>query len=172
MEKRLIVDMDGVLADVYEQFIRYELEETGRKISLGETLGLSESEAFLNGRKHVRLKGFFRNAPVIPSAVEVLERLNQKYEVFIVSSATEFPNSLEEKYYWMEEHFPFVSWQQLVFCGSKAIVKGDFMIDDHFKNLDRFEGKTFLFTQPHNVGHSERSHHRVNSWIDIAGILL
>lgn len=164
--------MDGVLANVYEQFINYEFAETGRKILIEETLGLPEWEAFLNGQKHVRQKGFFRNVPAIPSAVDVLERLNKKYEVFIVSSATEFPNSLEEKYYWMEEHFPFISWKQLVFCGSKTIVKGDCMIDDHFKNLDHFEGKTFLFTQPHNYGHNAKSHQRINSWTELADILL
>lgn len=164
--------MDGVLADVYEQFIRYEFEETGRKIVRSETMGLPEWEAFPNGKKHVRQKGFFKNAPVVPFAGEVLTQLNKRYEVFIVSSAMEFPSSLEEKYFWMEEHFPFISWKQLVLCGSKTVVKGDFMIDDHFKNLDFFQGKTFLFTQPHNYSHDEKSHHRLNDWNEVAEILL
>lgn len=164
--------MDGVLADVYEQFIAYEFEETGRKILRNETMGLAEWEAFPNGKKHVRQKGFFRNVPVVPSAIEIVKQLNERYEVFIVSSAMEFPNSLEEKYFWMEEHFPFISWKQLVLCGSKTVVKGDFMIDDHFKNLDYFQGKTFLFTQPHNHGLNEKSHHRINSWNEAAGVLL
>jgi 5'(3')-deoxyribonucleotidase len=172
MEKRLIVDMDGVLADVYEQFMRFEFEETGRKILRNETMGLPEWEAFPNGKKHVRQKGFFRYAPLVPFAPEILERINKRYDVFIVSSATEFPNSLEEKYYWMEEHFPFIRWNQLVFCGSKSIINGDIMIDDHYKNLDYFQGKTFLFTQPHNHGLPDKNHCRIGSWQELEKVLL
>lgn len=164
--------MDGVLADVYEQFIRLEYETTGTRINRAEITGIPEDKAFPSCHKLVRQKGFFREAPVMPLAIETLEQLNKRYELFIVSSAMEFPNSLEEKYYWLEEHFPFISWKQLVLCGSKIVVKGDIMIDDHFKNLDYFTGQTILFTQPHNDGQDAKSHQRVNGWRDIAGILL
>ncbi|MEG7769311.1 5'-3'-deoxyribonucleotidase, partial [Listeria monocytogenes] len=76
------------------------------------------------------------------SSQYVLRRLNSLYEVFIVSAATEFPQSLTEKQAWLNEHFPFITWQQMVFCGSKTIINADIMIDDHFKNLDHFNGKT------------------------------
>lgn len=164
--------MDGVLADIYEQLIKREFEETGTKISRKETLGKAEVEAFPNCLKHVNQKGFFRNAPVMPSAIDVLKKLNAHYEVFIVSSATEYPNSLQEKYYWLEEHFPFISWKQLVLCGTKTVIKGDIMIDDHFKNLDFFEGKTILFSQPHNHDKNENSHLRMHGWEEISTFLL
>lgn len=170
--KRIIVDMDGVLADIYSQYIKLEFNETGKKIALEDTWGKSEVEAFPNSRKHLRTKGFFKNAPVISGAVETLQKLNERFELFIVSSATQFPNSLEEKYYWLEEHFPFITWQQLVLCGSKKVIKGDIMIDDHFKNLDSFEGRTILFTQPHNFGENENLHERVSGWEEIINILL
>ena len=171
-KKRLIVDMDGVLADIYEQLIKLEFEESGTKIDRKETLGKTEPEAFPNCLKHVNQKGFFRNAPVMPLAIDVLKKLNENYEVFIVSSATEFPNSLKEKYYWLEQYFPFISWKQLVLCGTKTVIKGDIMIDDHFKNLDFFEGKTILFSQPHNYGKNDNSHIRINGWDEIATMLL
>lgn len=164
--------MDGVLADIYSQYIKEELQETGNKIDLQDTWGISEVEAFPNSRKHLLMKGFFRNSPVIPGAVEVLEKLGKKFEIFIVSSATQFPNSLGEKYYWLEEHFPFISWQQIVLCGSKRVIQGDIMIDDHFKNLDVFEGRTILFTQPHNFNENGHKHERVNGWGEISNLLL
>ena len=46
------------------------------------------------------------------------------------------------------------------------------MIDDHFKNLDTFQGQTILFTQPHNVGKPTDNHKRVNNWKEIETILL
>ena len=55
---------------------------------------------------------------------------------------------------------------------TKDIIKTDIMIDDHFKNLDVFHGKTFLFTQPHNEKSNPGKHERVNNWIEIKNILL
>jgi 5'(3')-deoxyribonucleotidase len=45
-------------------------------------------------------------------------------------AATEFPNSLKDKPEWLLA-FPVFSWRQLVLCGDKRMVQGDFMIDDH-----------------------------------------
>ena len=170
--KRLIVDMDGVLADACAQFITYDERDTRRRKTLAEITGKPELEIFERANEYVRMPRFFRTAPVIAGSQAVLERLNRHYELFIVSAATEFPQSLAEKVEWLEEHFPFVPWQRIVLCGSKQIVRGDIMIDDHFKNLDFFEGRRLLFTQPHNQGHHERGHERVNSWEEIAGLLL
>ena len=60
----------------------------------------------------------------------------------------------------------------MVFCGSKEIIKADIMIDDHFKNLDHFDGETILFTQPHNKLNHNHKHKRVDSWDDIEKLLL
>ncbi|MEI9865673.1 MAG: hypothetical protein WDN00_14205 [Limisphaerales bacterium] len=98
--------------------------------------------------------------------------MNDRYELFIVSAATEFPQSLGEKVEWLEEHFPFITWQQIVLCGSKKVITGDIMIDDHFKNLDFFKGRTLLFTQPHNQNQNDKGHERVNSWGEVARLLL
>jgi 5'-nucleotidase len=171
-KQRILVDMDGVLSNIYEQFKRFEFEDTGVLISQLEAHGKTEQEAFANSLKHIVKKGFWRTIPVMPKAIETLRELNKKHEIFIVSSAMEYPNSLAEKYYWMEEHFPYISWKQLVFCGSKTMAKGDIMIDDHFKNLDYFEGRTLLFSQPHNFGMENHSHKRVDSWDEISEILL
>lgn len=171
IKKRIIIDMDGVLADVYKQFISYEEKETGNKINLRDLKGKEEYQAFKNGRTYVHSKGFFRNAPVMEGAVSALQILNNLYEVFVVSAAMEFPNSLVEKHEWLHEHFPFITWHQIVFCGSKLVVQGDVMIDDHFKNLDNFNGQTILFTQPHNDGHDNRRHTRVNNWQEIVNML-
>ena len=92
--------------------------------------------------------------------------------VFVVSAAMEFPASLAEKKLWLATHFPFITWQQIVFCGSKEIIKADTMIDDHFKSLDIFSGETFLFTLPHNILANAGHHKRVNSWHEIEQLLL
>ena len=165
--KRVLVDMDGVLADVYTQMRDYEYKETGFVPSEESLLGKLEGESFPSFEKIVRSKGFFRSAPLIPHSIEGLHYLNSKYQVTIVSSATEFKNSLIEKYDWLNEHFPFIKWQQMIFCGSKNNVQGDIMIDDHLKNLHFFAGERILFTQPHNALVIDPTLYRVNNWHEI-----
>lgn len=164
--------MDGVLADVYSQFIKMHAEEFGKELLLADLEGKTESEAFPGLLKHVNSKGFFRDAPLIEGCQEYVKRLNEKYKVFIVSAAMEFPGSLREKQLWLNEHFPFITWQQMVFCGSKEIINCDIMIDDHFKNLDYFSGETILFTQPHNKLADPKHHKRVNNWEDVNQLLM
>lgn len=168
---RIAVDMDGVLADVYSQFILYHEKDFGIRLEMDKLVGLPEFKAFPNGFRHANTKGFFRTVPLVPDSRDVLERLNRQYEVFIVSAALEFPASLDDKREWLNEHFPFIRWQQIVFCGSKEIVKANIMIDDHLKNLDKFEGDTFLFSQPHNR-RIQTPHRRVDTWKELAQILL
>ncbi|MDB5256396.1 MAG: 5(3)-deoxyribonucleotidase [Chitinophagaceae bacterium] len=170
--KRIAVDMDGVLADVYEQFFRLDEQATGKRKTLESVIGVMELEAFELGMQHVLSDNFFRTAPVMKDSQKILEQLNKQYEVFIVSSATEFPKSLTEKQAWLGEHFPFIGWKQMVFCGSKTIVQADIMIDDHFKNLNHFNGQTILFSQPHNQLTDAGKHTRVSTWKEIEHLLL
>ncbi len=46
------------------------------------------------------------------------------------------------------------------------------MIDDHFKNLNHFKGKTILYTQPHNEQADAGKHMRVHNWREIEQLLL
>lgn len=171
--RRIALDMDGVMADVYFQLFAMDEEEFGRRRPLEEVAGKPERDGFPHIREYIFQKGFFRNMPVIAGSQEVVKALNKAYDLYIVSAATEFPLSLAEKQSWLNEHFPFITWQQMVFCGSKQVIRADIMIDDHFKNLDFFTGDTsILFTQPHNMHAPDGRHRRVHSWQDIAGMLL
>eukprot|EP01035_Chromulina_nebulosa_P064076 gene64076-87634_t len=145
--------MDNVMADVVSQFVIWYHRETGYLATPESMLGKNECAAFpdpLLARSFLYKPGFFRNPPVMEDCVEVMRKLNEQYDVYIVSAAMEFPNSLGEKYEWLQEHFPFITWHQFVLCGSKAVIKADYMIDDHLKNLDFFDGEKLLFTAPHN----------------------
>jgi len=155
--QRVLVDMDEVIADTTLGMINWYRENFSGEIDYNKMLaGASLVKGFPDEhqsivRQQLFEPGFFRHLPVIRNSVEVLGEMNKKYEIFIVSAATEFPNSLQEKYDWLREHFPFFTWQQMVFCGSKKLMHGDFMIDDHARHLQLFNGKAYLFSAPHNL---------------------
>jgi 5'-nucleotidase len=171
--QRIAIDMDGVLADVEAAFLQYHLKDTGIQLTKHDIKGKSEEENFPNVRKWVYTEGFFRQLPVMPHSQRVVQKLKERYDIFIVSAAVEFPQSMHEKHDWLKEHFPFISWRQMCFCGDKTIVKANIMIDDFFKNLDPFKGDiSLLFTQAHNALADAGRHRRVYSWLDIEKILL
>src|ERR1700683_4927574 len=138
--ERVLVDMDEVIADPMGEMIGWYRKQYGQEVDYHSMLGGSWVKGFPKEhqelvRERLLSPGFFRNLPVIPDSIDILSKMNAVYEIFIVSAATEFPNSLKEKLEWLLEHFPFLSWKQLALCGDKRLVCGDYMIDDHVKNL-------------------------------------
>ena len=163
--------MDGVIADTVSQFINWFERDHGIKIGKDAFYGRPEIEVLPFGvmEKMVVSPGFFRTVPVMENAQAALLELSQNFELFIVSAAMEFPQSLFEKHEWLQEHFPFISWKNIIFCGDKSIIGTDYMIDDHVRNLDCCQGKTLMFHAGHNI-HVDH-HRRVNNWPEILEIM-
>lgn len=172
MKQTIAIDMDGVIADIEPHLFKWYQKETGVTLTKEAVRGLREEEAFSDKTaflKMVNTPSFFRTAPVMKDAVETVKSLMESYEIYIVSAAMEFPLSLFEKREWLAEHFPFISWKNIVFCGDKSIIDTDFLIDDHGKNLDFFKGKSLMFTAFHNVNLNH--HQRINNWLEVPGLL-
>jgi 5'-nucleotidase len=174
-KKRILIDMDHVMADITSQFIIWYKLATGTEISKADLYGKPEDLAFPQPRlirEFLHKPGFFSTASVIPGSQTVIKELNQIYDIYIVSAAMEFPQSLSEKYEWLLKHFPFIHWQQIIFCGSKKPVIGDFMIDDHVKNLSHFNGEKLLFTATHNMNMHGTGYRRVNNWEEVRDLFM
>lgn len=170
--KSIAVDMDNVIADIEAQLINWYERDFGLKVSREAMHGIAEEDAFPDKqavRNFIDTPGFFRTLPVMPGAVEALKQLMINFDVYIVSAAMEFPLSLYEKHQWLMEHFPFISWRNIVFCGDKSLIHTDYLIDDHPKNLDYCRGKAIMFTAGHNRNHTD--HTRVNNWQEALELL-
>jgi 5'(3')-deoxyribonucleotidase len=172
---RLILDQDDVLADTHGKLAEIVLREFGTALT-HEALYQAPFQEILTPADQTRLykiihePGFFSDIPVIPNAYESVLALSEKYEIFVATAAMEFPNSFREKYDWLHKHFDFLSWSNMVFCGDKSILNGDYLIDDMPRNLKTFKGKGLLFNAPHNL--KEMDYERVMNWEDIVKRLL
>ncbi|MBT8183897.1 MAG: 5'(3')-deoxyribonucleotidase [Eudoraea sp.] len=171
----LFVDMDEVMADTYGAHIELYNKDYNSNLSVEDCLGREVWQCVPeahqeNIRQHARQPGFFRELDPIKDSKEILRELTEKYDVYIASAAMQFPNSLREKSDWLDEHFPFIPWQNRILCGNKHVLKGDILIDDRSYNLESFKGKSFLFTSPHNI-HSN-TFERVDHWQQVAEKLL
>jgi len=171
---RIAIDMDEVLADPIYKFIQLYNRDYGVPLDLILEPG---NEIYQHVPEHakdkwfdyINEKGFFRDLKPLEGSVEAVKKLQKKYDVYIVSAAMEFRNSLVDKYDWLAEHFPFITWRNIMFCGDK-IVDVDIMIDDRAKNFVGFNGRKLLFTSPHNLLLTD--YERVNNWQEVLDKLL
>lgn len=167
MKQRIAVDMDEVIANVLPKFLDLYEREFGRRPAKEEYWGkkVYKLKGAMELRKYLFEKGFFRDLPVMKDSQEVLKELQEVYDIYITTAAMEFKYSFEDKYDWLAEHFPFIHWKNIIFCGDKSVFNTDYMIDDHVFNLKTFRGKGLLFTASHNI-HQE-GYTRVNNWQEV-----
>jgi len=172
MKKTIAIDMDGVIADVESHYLTWYENEFGIKLTKKDLLGKSHDDAFPQFgiiRKFASTPDFFLTIPVMDGAVEALRELMTTFDIYIVSAAMEYPQSLPEKLTWLNKHFPFIGWRNIIFCGNKNIIATDYMIDDQILNLDNFSGTSILFDAFHNVDHKDYA--RVFNWKEALQVL-
>ncbi len=167
MRKKIAVDMDEVIAEVAPKFLDMYEEQYGVRLQKEDYWGkkIYKVNGAVQLREALHDKGFFADLPVMPGSQEGLRELMEYYDVFITTAAMEFRSSFEDKFDWLHEHFPFIHWRNIVFCGDKSIINADYMIDDHANNLRTFRGKGLLYTATHNIHETEFT--RVNNWEEV-----
>ncbi|TSB46034.1 5' nucleotidase, NT5C type [Alkalicoccobacillus porphyridii] len=169
MKKRIAIDMDEVIADFIPKHLDRYNQEYNEQLTVNDLQGCTleslrpDLEDVIKG--YIREPNFFRDLKVIKDSQSVIEELSFLYEVYITTAAMEYPTSFTAKYEWLKEHFPFLSDMNFVFCGTKKIIRADYLIDDNTKHFKTFEGQGLLYTAPHNV--HETGYVRVNNWQEI-----
>lgn len=160
MKASIAIDMDNVIADLDLQCVRWYYRKYGKQLKKEDLYdnGHIEKEAY----NFLLTPGFFSDIPVMAGAQNAILEIMKSFEVYIVSAAMEFPQSMPEKLAWLKTHFPFISWKQIIFCGVKKLIATDYMIDDYAKNLDFFNGKGIMFAAGHNSGDKRKN--KVYNW--------
>lgn len=172
--QRIAIDMDEVIADTIDQFVdvyrkNHDFDLKKELVDGKEIREILPPDLKPTLSHYINERGFFRNIKVMPGSQEVVKQLTGKYDVYIVSAAMEFKNSLIDKYEWLADHFPFIPWTHIIFCGHK-IVNVDVIIDDRTRNFTDFDGRKLLFSSPHNM--LVNGYERVNNWEEVAEKLL
>jgi 5'(3')-deoxyribonucleotidase len=167
--------MDEVIADaVSEHLLRYN-RDYPEKITKADLHGKQIWEA-ISVDRHPVLEGYLRSddffdvLEVMADSQRVIERLQQRYEVFIATAAMEVPTSFQAKYRWLGRYFPFISPTNIVFCGDKSILHADYLIDDNPRQLRRFQGEGILYHSHHNA--LVNGFKRVKNWLEVEQLFL
>lgn len=168
---RICVDMDEVMADTLAEHLRRYNQTFDEELTpddlVGKGLwGYAPQDRQLQLRAFLDAEDFFEDLALMPGSQAVLQQLSLRFEIFIATQAMAVPNSLGPKYRWLQRHFPFIPPNNYVFCGSKAILRADYLIDDQPRNLLQFEGHGLLYSAPHNL--AATGFFRVNNWQEVA----
>ena len=175
-ERKIIcVDMDEVIADALgEHLLRYN-RDFSEKLTPADLHGrwlwdYVPPDRLKALEKYMYTDDFFGVLGVMPHAQRVLERLQERYDIFIATAAMEVPSSFNAKFRWLTEHFSFIPASHIVFCGNKSILRADYLIDDNPRQLRLFRGEGILFSSPANA--FVTGFRRVNDWLDVEKMFL
>ena len=127
-KKRVLVDMDGVLADFKSPFIQEVLKNPGQKYPHSQY-------------------GFFLKLEPIKDAIESYKKLEEFYDVWVLTRpSVKNPLCYTEKAIWVNEKLGENAQEKTIMCCDKSLVKGDFLIDDTTAyGQTEFEGEFIHF---------------------------
>lgn len=156
---RVLLDVDGVLADfvggcidVLDGHLKREDVTVWRFIE-----GLPEGQRTLL-EKVLKTPNFWETLACIPRAREGVKQLRENgFEIVFVTSP--WVSCREWGYRrrrWLRTHFD-ASDKEIVFTCNKALIQGNFLIDDKIENVVEWQKANpfdcaMLYIQPYNIG--------------------
>lgn len=174
----ILVDMDDTIEYLLKAWVQGVNEAYGYSASYDDVRSWDVSRAF-PGLTRAQVyeipmrPGFWAAVEPIPGAAEALRRfMDVGHEVLIVT-ATPFDSVPEKIGGWLFEHFPFLTWDQVIITGRKQLIRGDVLIDDGVHNLEGGDYVRILMTAPHNRDYDAEKNGmiRVHSWAEIETVV-
>jgi 5'-nucleotidase len=182
MKKRLLIDMDGVIASYYTGFLNAWREKYPNRVvvSADEVLTFYLEETYPPEYKEDILaitqgKGFFENLPPIEGAIEALEEIwnSEEYEPFLCTAPDMDSEDLmcaTEKLRWIEALLGYKWLKRTIMANDKTMIDGDILIDDKptINGLQKPNWQRVFFTHAYN---RHLPGPRINNWSEWKQVL-
>lgn len=164
MLKRILLDLDGVLADFHGHSLRFfgsdkTVDDLHGETWIPDALGITEAGFWekVNGNP----ESFWYDMPLLSDANRIVDLAIQAVgaeNVGICSSPSRYPSSIHWKMMWVEKHFPDF-YRRVVLTPAKYLLstEGTLLIDDWEKNAGFADhgGSFFLIPRRWNSRHQE-----------------
>jgi 5'(3')-deoxyribonucleotidase len=160
---RVLLDVDGVLANFVSAYLVLVRDVTGRdykpadvtQFDIGASLGLSAGESSECKRRIADTPGLARCLNVYPGAVEGVSRLQSIADVYIVTSPwNSHPTWTHDREHWLKKHFD-IPHSRVIHTSAKHVCRGDVFVDDKVSAVAKWrdahpDGLPVVWSTPHN----------------------
>ncbi len=170
----IAIDLDSTINRLGEKWLAW-IKERDPAFSLEKWTSWSVHEHTSIGEeayKFLSIEGIFRTLDVYEEAQRVIDRMQQKHEVLIVTAYV--PESVVDKAAWVNAFFPKLTHDRMAFLTQKKFIyaNADVVIDDGLHNFEGIGPKTkgIVFDQPWNR-RASCSLYRAEGWNSIEKLL-
>lgn len=186
MKQKIMIDMDDVIVNqdgwigLVNKFLNtsYTIDDVdGYYIQdlVPDNLKNDFTNFFIN-------KNVYDYSGIYDDAIDVIKKLNDKYDVYICSAYVfrdhllYSADSLKYKFEFLVKYFSFIKPDNIIFSSNKKIINCDIKIDDKISNLENAKIK-LLYKAYHNKNADKDKLKQnniimVNNWKEIEKILL
>jgi 5'(3')-deoxyribonucleotidase len=176
---RLVIDVDGVIYDFVDAFMKLYAYHQGTIPEGFEWKDWSAMDALPNQDvvDHLwkRELALFSYGKPYEDSIQALERLNDTYDV-VLATATPHVH-VNARSQWFKQHAPFIHRKdQMIFLADKSMVVGDLLVEDHLPHIKQWQKVNGNYTalcidRPWNEAVPPWSYTRVPSLRYVAEIL-
>lgn len=179
-----MIDMDNVITNnnftiFLEEFLNKKLDFNKLKVKYRQEVIEGQEEEFKKIYAH---KNIYDNAPLLEGCYETIKKLNEKYDIYIVTSyiwkkdVINAAENLKNKFNYLKEKLPFIDENKYIFTQNKKLMHFDIGIDDRLSGLENANLK-ILFNSWSNktitdIDLKKNQIIRVNNWKEIDNLLL
>ena len=134
----IAIDLDTTLNTLNEDWIKLYNEDFNDNITAADFTDWDMTK-FIKPEcgkliyDYLKIPGFFRNLGVQPYAQDVTEWMAKEFDLFIASAYV--PEACADKCKWVDEHFPHIGSNKVVFINDKSKLNADYLIDDGPHNI-------------------------------------
>jgi 5'-nucleotidase len=177
---RILIDMDGVLADFDGEFIKRWRERYPEQfyIPMHERTMFYVKDQYPQEyhpqlMEILREPGFFREMMPMEAGREALHEMDGLgLDVFICTSPfSSYQNCVLEKYQWVEAYLGSKWTDRIILTKDKTLVRGDILIDDkpQITGKDVPTWEHILYDRPYNQG-VDRRRLTWKNWKEVLGV--
>jgi 5'-nucleotidase len=175
----VLVDMDGVIADFEQGFLDtyMRLHPDKPYVPIGQRKSFYITDDYPAELSHLvndilHSEGFFYGLNPIDGAIESLNNMAEKHDVFICSTPLlKNPTCVQEKYDWVKDYMGDDWTKKIILTSDKTIIDGDILIDDRpdISGISTPNWEQIIYTQPYNVHIRSMLRITWGNWLDVLG---
>lgn len=154
----IAIDCDGVITNTVRMFIQLNNELNNRNDNWQDVRQWDFKDVATNFKSKAEIDEFFnhkrlyKNPTFFDNCIEVLNRLNKKYEVAIVTAGQS--KNTRNKLEMFEKYLPDINVIPIMSpnftLNNKDMIKCNIILDDHIRNLHNTDADLRVLFEPYN----------------------